>query len=228
MGTPKKHATFVFAGTIMLVIGVYALPSAAPSFSSLEKSSSPSSSSGTSVTNSSGAGICCHFVGKDSAPLGCNTTLGLPTLTQGYSLEIHASSRTVSARGDALCITPVLRNINGTVVTYGTRGGRISFAFEVTDSNGRVVYHNVCPYYSDAPNFMSSYNLTQLAFSCTGVWYTTGPAAWNGITSTIGLSIQPGTYQVSCNASFPSLEGLDIKANASVTADLAVSALSNG
>jgi hypothetical protein len=134
----------------------------------------------------------------------------------------------VSARGDVLCITPVLRNINGTIVTQGTRGGRIGFAFEVTDPSGRVVYHNVCPYYSDAPSFMSSYNQTQLAFSCTGLWYTTGSAASNGLTSTTSLSIQPGTYHVSCTASFPSLQGLDINANSSVTADLTVSAPSNG
>jgi hypothetical protein len=218
----NDRAPFVFAVTILLVIGAYAtlsIGSGSPS----ARSSSPSDLYGGvfSGTNSSGANICCHFVGSDPAPQGCQTPLGTPTLNEDYSLQIYASSRTVNANGDALCITPLLRNLNGTLLTFGTRSGRVSFSFNVTNPSGKVVFRNDCPYYTSPPSYMSSYNESETTFGCTAVWYTTASAPGGGLPSTT-FSLQPGAYVISCSASFPGFAGLDVKVSARANATITV------
>ncbi len=215
---------FVIAGAV----GYAFLLSASSGSKPTDSSSSAASSSGpnggaSSVTNSSGADICCHFVGSDPTPAGCKTPLGTPTLNEGYSLQIYVSSRAVNAKGDALCITPVLHNVNGTILTFGTRDGRVSISYNVTDPSGKVVYQNDCPDYTSPPAYMSSYNQTDSTFGCTAVWYTTGSAPGSHVSSSASSTPQPGTYLITCTASFPGLGGLDTKASASVSATLTVS-----
>ena len=155
--------------------------------------------------------------------MGCKTPLGTPTISEGYSLQIYASSRTVDAKGDALCITPVLLNVNGTILTFGTREGRVSISYNVTDPSGKVVYRNDCSAYTSPPAYMSSYNDTDRTFGCTAVWYTGGSAPGGGVSSTTSSKLQPGVYAISCTASFPGLGGLDTKASASGNATITVS-----
>jgi hypothetical protein len=207
------------------VIGAYALLSIGSGFPNARIAPSSSSIVGAPFgTNSSGANICCHFFGSDPTPAGCKTPLGTPKFNEGYSLQIYVSSRTADANGDAVCITPVLRNLNGTTLSFGTRSGRVSMSYNVTDTSGKVVYQNECPYYTSPPAYMSSYNVTESTFGCTAVWYTTGSAPGGGVSSATSSTLKAGKYLITCTASFPGLGGLDTKANASVSATLTVSA----
>jgi len=222
----RQHnaASLVFIATILLVIVAFAFLAVGSGSPTAQSPSSSSSIGGaSSVTNSSGADICCHFVGSDPVPVGCETPLGAPTLNEGYSLQVYASSRTVNANGDALCITLVLQNVHGTIVTFATREGRVSISYNVTDPSGKVVYRNDCSIYTSPPTFAPSYNETDRTFGCTTVWYTTGSAPGGGVSPTTSSTLQPGTYVVSCTASFPGLGGLDTKARASANATLTAS-----
>jgi len=89
------------------------------------------------------------------------------------------------------------------------------------------LYRDDCSSYTSPPNYMSSYNQTEMDFGCTGVWYTTGAAPGGGLTPTATI-IQAGTYHISCTATFPGLGGIDTKANETVTGTFAVIASSTG
>ena len=114
--------------------------------------------------------------------------------------------------------------MNGTLLTFGTRDGRVSMSYNVTDPSGKVVYKNDCPDYTSPPAYMASYNVTESTFGSTSVWYTTGSAPGGGVSSATSSTLKPGAYLITCTASFPGLGGLDTKASASVSATLTVSA----
>ena len=190
----EKRGTYLaLAVTAPLVLGLFAYVSDGIGLLDQTPTSSSASYESGSVTNSSGADVCCHYSGSDPTPAGCKSLLGPPTVSQGCSLGIYASSHTVQAGGDALCITPVLEYVNGTAMTYGVRDG-VSMNFNVTDPNGKTVFEDGC-FYTPPPSFAPEFNKTEDVWGCTGVWYTTGAAPGGGLSPTRLSPLQVGTLR---------------------------------
>jgi hypothetical protein len=135
-----------------------------------------------------------HYVGADPNPVGCNYSLG-STFGEGYSLSIYSEYDAVKAGGLA-CISIVLVNVNGTVVTWGN-SSEAETGFNVTDSSGKLVFQDSCiP--DDEPTIYSGAMDARSTFGCEDMW-DTGVAAATGVVPT------PGTYTITAFAAFPGM-----------------------
>jgi hypothetical protein len=133
-----------------------------------------------------------HFVGSDPNPIGCNYSLG-STSGEGYSLSIYSEYDAVKA-GGLVCISIVLMNLNGAVVTWGN-SSKVETGFNVTDSSGKLVFQDSCSP-SDEPTTYPGAKDARMIFGCEAILDTS-------VASAAGAVPTPGTYTITAFASYP-------------------------
>ena len=133
-----------------------------------------------------------NYAESDPDPIGCNYSLG-STFGEEYSLSIYSEYNAVKA-GGLVCISIVLMNVGGTVVTWGN-SSEVETGFNVTDSSGKLVFHDSCiP--SDEPTIYPGAMDARTTFECGAIWDTS-------VASAIGAVPIPGTYAITAFARYP-------------------------
>jgi hypothetical protein len=132
------------------------------------------------------------YVGSDPNPIGCNYSLG-STFGEGYSLSIYSEYNVVRL-GGLVCISIVLVNVSGAVVTWGN-SSEVETGFNVTDSSGKLVFQDSCiP--SDVPTIYPGAKDVRRTFGCGAVWDTS-------VASATGVVPTPGNYTITAFATYP-------------------------
>jgi hypothetical protein len=188
----------VTGGAYVAIISV----SGYPQQSSIATSAFSTVGSTDGFPRESNGGWALNFVGNDPNPEGCNNLVNT-TLNQGYSLETYVSSNAVKA-GGLVCISIVLQNVNGTVVTWG-HSDELTIGYNLTNSSGHVVDSIYCIPTVPPPGQGPGADIPRPMAGCSSVWDT---SAFNKA----GVAPQPGTYHIVASASYPG-----IGANTTVT-----------
>ncbi len=159
----------------------------------------------------SNGGWALHFIGNEPNPEGCNNLLNT-TLQQGYSVNTYLSSNAVKA-GDLVCVSVVLQNVNGTVVTWG-QSDELRAGYNVTDSSGRVVDSIDCIPTVPPVGQGQGANVPRLFVECSSVWDTS-------VSNKAGVTPQPGSYHIIAFASYPGI-GANETATAQSSSDFII------
>jgi len=190
----RKEAGFIAAQAAIFVgvIALVALPVQSANQMQLSTSSTKTVDPTDGIPRNAAGGWDMGFVGSDPNPIGCDYQLG-STSGEGYSLSVNSEYDAVKA-GGLVCISIVLMNVNGAIVTWGN-SSEVETGFNVTDSSGKLVFQDSCiP--SDVPTIYPGARDARLIFGCSAIWDTS-------VASAPGAVPAPGTYAITAFASYP-------------------------
>jgi hypothetical protein len=194
----RKEGAFAVAQAAIFVgvIALVALPVQSANQTQVSTSSTTRIDPTDGFPRNAAGGWDMHFVGSDPNPIGCDYPLG-STSGEGYSLSIYSEYDAVKA-GGLVCISTVLMNVNGAIVTWGN-SSEVETDFNVTDSSGKLVFQDFCiP--SDEPMIYPGARNARTIFGCEAIWDT-------GVASAAGAVPTPGTYVITAFASYPGTTG---------------------
>jgi hypothetical protein len=188
---------------ILSVLGVLAVSGASTVWMITSASNgnplvAPTVDSTQELPRNSVGGYDLKFIANDPVPLGCTNLVGT-SFEQGYLLQTYVSSGSVKT-GGVVCIDIVLRNMNGSIITWGTSDKFSSIGYTLTDSTGRVVDEFYCHPTVPPPGQGPGQNVPRMFTYCAAIWETS-------IKDRAGVAPQPGTYHLSASATFPGLAG---------------------